>query len=206
MGAAVETSHPAGWQPDPFARYQYRYWDGTAWTDQVSTNGTHETDPLGLAPGPRVATPNQLSGRALQRPDWPLPIRVLVVGGSALLALGSFLPWARAEAGPFTATKDGLDGDGVLTLVLSVAIALLFFLVRKPKVMAWVVIGLGVLAAAIALIDIADVSNRADDLSGRDLGMTASVSVGIGLWLALVGAVVAIVGGIVALVRGPDDA
>lgn len=34
----------AGWYPDPSGRYQHRYWDGTAWTDNVSTNGNATTD------------------------------------------------------------------------------------------------------------------------------------------------------------------
>lgn len=36
---------PAGWHPDPFRRFQYRYWDGSTWTDQVSTDGRQYTDP-----------------------------------------------------------------------------------------------------------------------------------------------------------------
>ena len=36
---------PAGWNPDPFGRFQWRYWDGAQWTDQVATNGQQATDP-----------------------------------------------------------------------------------------------------------------------------------------------------------------
>jgi Protein of unknown function (DUF2510) len=36
---------PAGWNADPFGRYQWRYWDGTQWTDQVASNGQQATDP-----------------------------------------------------------------------------------------------------------------------------------------------------------------
>ena len=25
----------AGWQPDPFGRHEYRYWDGSAWPDRL---------------------------------------------------------------------------------------------------------------------------------------------------------------------------
>ena len=35
---------PAGWQPDPSGKYQYRWWDGAAWTHSVSTNGITGTD------------------------------------------------------------------------------------------------------------------------------------------------------------------
>jgi hypothetical protein len=103
-----------------------------------------------------------------------VPIRVLVLGGAALLLAGSFLPWARAEAGPFTATKNGIDGDGVLTLVLAIVIALLFFLARNPKVTAWLIVGLGAVATIVTVIDIADVNQRADDITSVSSFATTS--------------------------------
>lgn len=40
----------AGWYSDPTARYSYRYWSGTAWTEQVSNGSTTAIDPTALAP------------------------------------------------------------------------------------------------------------------------------------------------------------
>jgi hypothetical protein len=40
----------AGWQPDPDGRHEYRYWDGTSWTDQVSDGGVVSNDPPGPPP------------------------------------------------------------------------------------------------------------------------------------------------------------
>jgi hypothetical protein len=40
-----------GWHPDPFARHEYRYWDGGAWTDQVSDRGAVSSDPPVAAGG-----------------------------------------------------------------------------------------------------------------------------------------------------------
>jgi len=37
---------PANWYPDPMGRHQLRYWDGTRWTDDVSTDGRQGIDPL----------------------------------------------------------------------------------------------------------------------------------------------------------------
>ena len=37
---------PANWYPDPNGRAELRYWDGSAWTDHVSTGGQQSTDPL----------------------------------------------------------------------------------------------------------------------------------------------------------------
>ena len=37
---------PANWYPDPMNRHQLRYWDGTAWTENVSDNGVTSIDPV----------------------------------------------------------------------------------------------------------------------------------------------------------------
>ncbi|KMO80183.1 Tellurium resistance protein [Mycolicibacterium chubuense] len=42
------------WQPDPEGRYDYRWFDGQRWTDQVSKGGQVMQAPLGQAPGPQA--------------------------------------------------------------------------------------------------------------------------------------------------------
>jgi hypothetical protein len=37
---------PPMWGPDPSGRHEFRYWDGTTWTDWVSDKGTQNRDPL----------------------------------------------------------------------------------------------------------------------------------------------------------------
>jgi hypothetical protein len=37
----------ASWLPDPAGRHEFRYWDGAAWTEHVSTGGAQATDQLG---------------------------------------------------------------------------------------------------------------------------------------------------------------
>lgn len=39
------------WLPDPDGRYEYRWWDGQQWTDQVSSRGQVISAPLGGPPG-----------------------------------------------------------------------------------------------------------------------------------------------------------
>jgi hypothetical protein len=36
---------PPVWAPDPHGRHDLRYWDGSVWTDHVSTGGVQTTDP-----------------------------------------------------------------------------------------------------------------------------------------------------------------
>lgn len=37
---------PAGWYPDPLGRFEFRYWDGVAWTDQAAREGQTVVDPV----------------------------------------------------------------------------------------------------------------------------------------------------------------
>ncbi|CRZ18089.1 hypothetical protein BN2156_04990 [Mycolicibacterium neworleansense] len=41
-----------GWLPDPEGRYEYRWWDGQSWTDQVSHQGQPGRAPMGAAAQP----------------------------------------------------------------------------------------------------------------------------------------------------------
>ena len=41
---------PAAWHPDPYGRHELRYWDGTQWTEHVSSHGRQSVDPPGGAP------------------------------------------------------------------------------------------------------------------------------------------------------------
>jgi uncharacterized protein YxjI len=39
--------HAAGWYPDPLGRAEHRYYDGTQWTEHISTGGDQQVDPFG---------------------------------------------------------------------------------------------------------------------------------------------------------------
>ncbi|KRE29544.1 Tellurium resistance protein [Mycobacterium sp. Soil538] len=53
------------WQPDPEGRYDYRWFDGQRWTDQVSKGGQVMAAPLGQAPGPQAGpAPGQPQAQA----------------------------------------------------------------------------------------------------------------------------------------------
>ena len=41
-----------GWYSDPFQRFEVRYWDGTAWTHDVSSAGRQASDPPHVSPAP----------------------------------------------------------------------------------------------------------------------------------------------------------
>src|SRR6476620_11671649 len=62
----------AGWHPDPSLRHEYRYWDGSGWTDTVADSGLVTVDPLNAVPAsePVAAAPPFASpaGAAWQPP------------------------------------------------------------------------------------------------------------------------------------------
>lgn len=117
---------------------------------------------------------------------------IMLVVGAAVVAVAAFLPWATV-AGFFT--KNGIDGDGTITLVLAAAAAALGAggILKASKGMLIGSIVSASLIVVIAIIDMADVS------SGPDVGFDIDVTIGIGLYLTLLGGVVAAVGAILAL-------
>lgn len=59
------SSASADWHKDPMGRHEYRYWNGTAWTEHVSDGGVRSVDPL-VAPGGggETSVPNEGSAPA----------------------------------------------------------------------------------------------------------------------------------------------
>ena len=104
--------------------------------------------------------------------------------------MGAFLPWASISARFIgSVNKNGVDGDGVVTLVLA-GVGIIANLrqsansnLRSRHTTTAVI---GVICGGIAVIDMIDVSRLADE---TDL---AVVQIGIGLWLTLASALVAL--------------
>jgi len=124
-------------------------------------------------------------------------VKVLIFGGAVVLAAGSLLPWFKASVAFFTVTKNGTDGDGVLTLILAVLVPLIFGLVTSRTAASAMAFMAGALAAVVAVYDIADLSKRAQNLLVRS-GLV-SANIGIGLILAAIGSLVIMVGAILAM-------
>lgn len=174
-GGAVQTS-PA--PPGPWATGTGGSWPAAG--------------PAGFAPPGASAKPGP--------PASPV-VKAIAPIGAVLAAIGSVLEWASVDAGFTTVTKNGLDADGALTLPASLIFG---GLALSALIKVWSMgrmIGALVLAALVALIavvDIADVSSRFSDLEAQ--GFEIDASVGIGLWLVLVGAIVGVAGCVIALV------
>lgn len=49
------STHAPNWYPDPFGRFEMRYFDGTQWTEHVANGGQQASDPpVGTSPVPTV--------------------------------------------------------------------------------------------------------------------------------------------------------
>ncbi|MEX0756295.1 MAG: Trp biosynthesis-associated membrane protein [Actinomycetota bacterium] len=137
----------------------------------------------------------------------PGPIVMLV--GAAVLAAGSVLPWAKVSA-PFAVERSigGLEGDGVLTVVgavLIAAAALLWMTGRRWGRVVGVVVA--VLAAGIAIYDLININDAIDDIAIQTGGL-AEAAAGIGIYVAVAGAIVALIGGVLSgpVSTAPDRA
>ena len=88
------------WHPDPTGRHQYRWWDGSAWTDVVADHGIETRDPYEPTSGVRVISIGTTPDRdnewdpAAQSPTASLesPLEMIVAEQTAVY---SALPTAR---------------------------------------------------------------------------------------------------------------
>ena len=123
----------------------------------------------------------------------------LLVGAAGLI-VGALLPWATVDAVLFSATANGIDGDGVITLIVGGIVAIFVALLRGRRGVAAACLLLGLLAGVVALVDLVNVSSRVGDVqSTANLALKASV--GVGLWLTALAAVAVVVGSVGAFVQ-----
>lgn len=217
-------ARPAGWKKDPSGRHYGRWWDGARWTDHViSAEKVQGVDPLPPRPEPRLFPDSQqppqppqpavrYRGPAPTAPGWvpPQPTitetaderrqgAYLILGGAGAAGVGCFLPWAKLTA-PFigTISKAGIEGDGMVFLILTGAIvAVTFSFTQKVPgsvgVRRWTIAAMLVLLGLGTVIDFVDIASRFSDIQADD-DFPVSVSIGAGLWLVGIGVIVATVG------------
>lgn len=102
-----------GWLADPSERHDYRYFDGTEWTELVSTGGEISSDPMPGAPAAPAGAATLTTGPggagvpARRRRVWPWLVGV----GSALAAVA-----LAAVVGLALSADDGaIDEDAAVT-------------------------------------------------------------------------------------------
>lgn len=125
-----------------------------------------------------------------------VPALVVLVGG-ALYAIGSALPWITATAAFVgTITRSGLEGgDGIITIVIGLLIALVGLLSLNGSRSAGSKVAqvlLCAVALGLAVWEVSNVNAKIDDLEAGELAAIASV--GIGLWMMVIGGALALLG------------
>lgn len=105
------------------------------------------------------------------------------LAASVGIILGSIGPWASFMA----FTKNGLEGDGIITLILGAlsTVALFTLFSRGPvggNVIRWVAPAVSVICLGIALYDIMNVSSHTAEFFGETIG----IQIGWGLWLVAI--------------------
>ncbi|MFT7602324.1 MAG: hypothetical protein ACI8TP_005292 [Acidimicrobiales bacterium] len=193
---------PAGWHPDPSTPGQERYWDGMQWS--------HDVRPI--ASPADMPPPAQMLPSASASPIAPATpvstdvgllrtLGLVAIGGFALAALGSLLPWATLNTGFGSISISGTSGDGVITLLSSfflaglTVIALVLGPVRK-KWLLGTAAGTGLLTL-LAMWELGNVSSNLGDVSNE----FAQASTGVGLWVLLLGSLVAVTSLAVAIAK-----
>jgi hypothetical protein len=119
--------------------------------------------PGAALPPPPGPTPNRDG-----RDDW-VADRVAIVASGAGLVIGAFLPWASVSFGFGTVSKNGIEGDGVITAAAGLLIIVLCLMNSRRSYT--VAIGVAVLSLLVSAYDWIDVSS------------TESIQVGIGLYV-----------------------
>jgi hypothetical protein len=144
---------------------------------------------------PSLPTPTRVDGRHVESvAGW-----LLVIGGG-LCVLGSLLPWSVITAVKTVLSVDALHGDGRFTLPLGLIIVAIGILTLGGRVglrLAVVVTVLSVAVTAIAVYNAIDL-----DALGTAANEEASLELGHGLVITLIGAVLGVIGGARLVARG----
>ncbi|MFZ1489775.1 MAG: DUF2510 domain-containing protein, partial [Ilumatobacteraceae bacterium] len=114
---------PAGWRPDPFGRYQMRYWDGTDWTEHVATGGVQQKDPMGATLAIPFAIPPTATAPTDSAHQFAVAPPAATSGGPAhpIAFLDRMGPDARRRPEP----EAGLALAGIGGLLLAAGVSIL---------------------------------------------------------------------------------
>ncbi|MHB9287735.1 hypothetical protein ACKVMT_11945 [Halobacteriales archaeon Cl-PHB] len=113
----------------------------------------------------------------------------VALGGGVAAVVGAVLPWASFMG----QSVSGLDGDGVITLILGIAAAGVI-VVREWGQMDQAGVGvLGLLTLAIGGMAYSDIGSLAS-MGGSGSGFSISISPGIGLYLTLLAGILMLAG------------
>ena len=133
-----------------------------------------------------------------------LAVNLCVFLGAAALGLSPFLVWVKATVGTYAVSGDGIDQNpGKLVLALAILLVIVALCVRERRATAIVAVVVGGIAGAIAIFNLADISNQARILTTNTNGFITG-TVGGGLIIALLAAASIVTGGILGILETHD--
>ena len=142
------TDDAPGWQPDPTGHHDHRYWDGSAWTDNVADAGVASTDAYTADAAAGVDEPVDAAPSAAPdaapdagAPSWAEPTATLPVASGDPTATWpaspapppppSYTPPPPGTGGPLGPDSSGGSKRGLLIgggILAAVAVAVIAFL------------------------------------------------------------------------------
>ncbi len=197
------------WRADPSGRHQYRWWDGTGWTDRVSDRGQRGVDPNIDSTAERTAPKTKPAGTRRRRRVrfWLNPGGVVAVLGGAAGIVGTLVTMTTSTLGPVTETATYFDTDrGKFVFGISIAIVAISVIgLLKPSPNGFLVLLVllgGIAVTTLAVFDRIDMQNRVDDLAKTGgVGAALQVTFDAGLYVCIAGGVAAALGAILAAAR-----
>jgi hypothetical protein len=190
---APGTANPYGPQPQPYPPQPYGQQPYPA-----PPYGQQPYLPYPYLAQPGAPLPGEFGYAKTLPPRVSAPVLGWVLlGVGALMLLAAILPWATA--GPLSLA--GTEGDGAITLFFALIIGAMGLVIGLRQGRLWASIlacALGAVTTITAIVDIGNVSNRANDFNDS-FGL--DVSVGSGLWLTLVTGIAATGLSVAAIVR-----
>lgn len=119
--------------------------------------------------------------------------RYAAMAGALVVMVGSFLEWGTADG----ITYMGMDSDGRFTFTLGLIALLALFIKRIPL---WLSIVLGVIIEVLGVIQSVNINAGIAELKGLFAssltGPQITGSIGIGVYLTIVGAALIVFGGL----------
>jgi hypothetical protein len=206
----MASDEAGSWLVDPTRRHQYRWWDGSGWTDQVSDHGVRSNDPYengrGTVPPPGAThrTTSTSSGTGTN----PYGVVALIGGAVALMGVG--VNEISANVGAIQVTRTYFDSDSgkVVAAIAALGIVIALFGLLRPSPGWLVQVLVFVCGATIAGFALYDRLNISDDVHRLRVSVNGSVfvgsvttRVGVGLYLCMGGGVLMAV---CALMAGRD--
>lgn len=118
--------------------------------------------------------------------------------GALLVIIGAFLPWGSVD----NVVVTGLDGDGVITLVIAIVVFLSIFIKKIPLLFSMI---LGLIVAAIGVAQTFSISQKIDEIknifASSLIGPNINGRIDFGVYLTILGSAFIVFGTLIQWIK-----